>query len=431
MDHNELTNLLKQHVPKPSERFVQQLWNEVTNQPTPMKKHSMTRQQFIFTTVLTAVVLIAAVGVAIVELPSRKAGSSTQIIAVAPGAFGSLTTSANLMGRGSGAESASAVAPMTAMADQKMAAPGIVAGDTASSMMYRPSVTYKAPAFTLANVPARAFKRLSGTLGEKMSALVAGNWRFSRTAAQTTSVSVKSLNGYDMTIMLDQGTFSMNRSYSSVTTKESVDMEMPIPMQDEEMLALAKSFVADHAIAVSGLGDPVVVKEVGYDSGWAQVVWPETVAGIPVVDGSGNPSGVQVSISTSSRTVESAYGTLRQGYQSSAYDLASVADITKLAEGGGYSYAYPMIDATTNSQEAQVVRTLQEPKLVLTEQYAKDGVFLVPTYMFEIAGAERYEATKVLIPLLSQLVADRVQSCSGTECAVMLKATSAGSPVAQ
>ena len=243
--------------------------------------------------------------------------------------------------------------------------------------------------------------------------------------------------GYQMYIDLAGGTISFNQNYDTwpqSTTTPLTASEIP---SDDDVIAIANQFFADHHISLSSYGTPTVTKMqsyavplaagtasmpmIPYYSDSEQVLYPLIVNGMNVYNESGEAIGITVEVNLRYRRVASVSGIETQSYQASAYNaITDTSTILGMAEN---SRSYPIIynqaisgDAVGASGDGSDVTTLDlgTPSMAYREAYQTDtngtsNEFLVPAFVFPVTGSGTTADQEIVVPLIQDFVQKNLQ----------------------
>lgn len=190
---------------------------------------------------------------------------------------------------------------------------------------------------------------------------------------------------------------------------------------DQEMIRIAKEFVNQKGLDLSGYGEPFVQNDWKtfpveplsselYAPDIGQVIFPLQINGKKVYEGS-SPVGVYVAINARVNKVSSVSGIFINNYNSSAYETEK--DVNRILEkakwGGMYGYAYRMEGATVVELE------LDTPTLEYVKVYKSDpntGVgteLLSPAWVFPIKNtpSDGYFYQRIIVvPIVKDLLED-------------------------
>jgi len=178
-------------------------------------------------------------------------------------------------------------------------------------------------------------------------------------------------------------------------------------VSDAEALSIADSFVKSIGLKTAFFGQPVVHNasygnpEARFYYGYyPSVVYPLTIAGVPVVDSTGNPLGVTIQISSRDHAVSSASVITTFEFDQSQYTVNRDSFKKQAEQGGGFYYGY--YPAST-PEETPTPTKLENPTLVYLQQGRTNpdtGYFeslLLPAYSFSISPEAG--AYKLVVPL--------------------------------
>lgn len=189
--------------------------------------------------------------------------------------------------------------------------------------------------------------------------------------------------------------------------------------QDSELLAIADQFLKDHGIPTTSYGQPyvnnqwradyarAVDKSVAYVPDVATVIYPLVINGQNVMDESGYPVGLNVSVNVRVKKVSGLYEIYSPKFESSEY-LAetNAARITEIAQKGGFrSYYYQ----DPNSKQVEVelgTPTVGLVKLWVPKSNSSDEVY-VPAYIFPVTnvpGNVPFYQKSVVVPMVKEIL---------------------------
>jgi hypothetical protein len=192
---------------------------------------------------------------------------------------------------------------------------------------------------------------------------------------------------------------------------------------DDQAIAIAKQFINDYKISLEGYGNAMVYD---YATNWrvlyaaegtdkANFIFPDTVNvvfplvldGKEVMDESGNPTGIYITIDVRSKRVSSLYGLETKQYEKSDYvGEKDLSRIMKIAERGGYH-------GSVYDNAARVVNlhldtpTVEMVKIWYTTDYTKPGQDLyVPALVFPIKDWQKnnYWRKNIIVPLVKDIL---------------------------
>lgn len=188
------------------------------------------------------------------------------------------------------------------------------------------------------------------------------------------------------------------------------------PLNQSAARNIAAEFLEKHGISTAPYGSPIVTDNsvsilersslptMFTPTGKAaQVLYPLTVSGLPVVQQSGDPLGMALTVDLGAARVMSLYGLNALNYSSSAY--AAITDFTALknlvAKGGMYGAAGPA------AADAAVLK-VQTPTAVLMNYYQYDGganrELYVPALRFPVTNPAAANGQWIVIPLVKDIL---------------------------
>jgi hypothetical protein len=193
---------------------------------------------------------------------------------------------------------------------------------------------------------------------------------------------------------------------------------------DEELIAIADSFVKDYNIDLKNFGKGQVVdnwrktyeetedKNTAWIPEVISVVYPLVLNGEEVYDESGNKTGVSVEVNIRYKKASGLYNVMGQTFESSNYEAETNVDvIKKVAENGGRFHPYYYNAEDKNAETATI--ELGTPKLALVQYWQYDEAnavgyeIFVPSYIFPVISKPKdiyfYQQT-VVVPLIKDLL---------------------------
>jgi len=249
---------------------------------------------------------------------------------------------------------------------------------------------------------------------------------FSNTKLQSFSFFEDLNRGYNINVSLTEGTVNINEYWP----KWQGDYQNPPQLQigqippDEQIIAAADAFIAQHGIPREVYGEPFVNndwrlyyertpdKTQYYIPNTMSVVYPLVINGQTVYDESGNKNGMVVAVRVPDNVVSGVWELTTQNYQSSAYAAeTSVERILGLAEKGGFrNYYY----ADAGSREVEV--ELGTPTVSMVKLWKYDGgmgeELLVPSLIFPVtkepADAPYWYRKAVIVPLVKDILDNEI-----------------------
>ncbi len=324
---------------------------------------------------------------------------------------------------------------------------GMGGGGGGTSMIYpsyQVKYVYKGEKFTIENPEAEVYKKIKSPLNanafkDALNSLNFGALNlksFSNLAVQNLSFAEDKDFGYAFNINFQEGMFSISENWEKWQTSDRTCTEpdcyekyrlkpSDIPA-DNELIAIADSFLDTHGINKENYGAPVVqnywrtelLRASDPSQIWipdvSNVVYPLKVNGQEVYDQYGNKTGLTVSVNVRVKKVSGLYDLNEQKFQASTYAAETDADkLIKLAEQGGFNYGYPMplMEEANNNVITQEV-SLGSPTLALVKYYSyKDGKneeLLIPSLVFPVTSQIKepfyYYNQSVVIPLVSEVI---------------------------
>ncbi|MBP7114675.1 MAG: hypothetical protein KBA40_04435 [Candidatus Peribacteraceae bacterium] len=195
---------------------------------------------------------------------------------------------------------------------------------------------------------------------------------------------------------------------------------------DDQLIAIAKDFVADHKIDVSHYGEPEVdmLWKRDYDrapskaDAWIpdqiRVIYPLVIDGNEVSDQGGQPFGISVSVHVKTRRVMNVYGIMSRDYSKS--DYAGVSDAKQVTDYLANLDNYAWMPESDMKDVKTATITLGEPVMGYSVYYTyKDNVnqeLLIPVLTFPVTNVEGgdpyfYRST-VMVPLAADMLKDQM-----------------------
>jgi len=322
-----------------------------------------------------------------------------------------------------------------------------IGGGGGTSMIYpsyQVKYVYKGEKFTIENPEAEVFKKIKTPLNPDIfqNALNSLNFgalnlkSFSNLAVQNLSFVEDKDFGYAFNINFQEGMFSISENWEKWQAPDRTCTEpdcyeryrlkpSDIPA-DNELIAIADSFLETHGINKENYGAPVVqnywkaelLRASDPSQIWipdvSNVVYPQKVNGQEVYDQYGNKTGLNVSVNVRVKKVSGLYDLNEQKFQASTYAAETDTDkLIKLAEQGGFNYGYPMpLLEKSNSNVITQEISLGSPTLALVKYYSyKDGKneeLLIPSLVFPVTSQIKepfyYYNQSVVIPLVSEVI---------------------------
>ncbi|MEK7570102.1 MAG: hypothetical protein AAB515_01505 [Patescibacteria group bacterium] len=414
-----------------------------TSQPSTVTFFTM--RKFSYALFAVFVVAIAGVGTYAVlkRSPAAPADSTlahvsiTQRAAAAFGALGTGTSTAETAKLQTGSTT-----PTSAPAADRSAATSLIAPDI-STLYTVYEYVYTGGPLTMPDAP--VLKHVTGGLVEELQSSILGAklglldlGSFTNLELQSFTMSQTIENGYAFTVDAVNGTASIYTSwpqYGDITQLQEAGQAASTASQtlplDSELIAAANAFVADHDIARSAYGAPVVNKtflpynatslplRLGYQP-TLEVVYPLLINDRPVVNDNGAPSGLSVFVDAASKKVTGVNNLTTLTYEASTYPLATdtTAILDVLRRGGVYGNA--------DVPGAKKVRIeVGAPSLgYLSSRYQVDQTaaeYLVPAYIFPITNAPTGEPlyrTAVVVPLVQQVLDQQVKARPAVDAAL-------------
>lgn len=221
---------------------------------------------------------------------------------------------------------------------------------------------------------------------------------------------------YSISVNAQDGSVSLYPNWE-VWSEQQQPLRSDQLLSDERVIQIADTFAREHKIDLKQYGSPEV------DSSWriyadqaireGMVPWiPEEstvryqlmVQGLPVYDEGGNPFGLMIQVSHRHQRVLSVFNLTAGGFESSPYTLAQESDIRSIIERGGIHEWVP-------EGGQPITRTLGEPSMAYMLHYQyQNGIsnqLLVPAYVFPVQTTpsdQPWLRKTVIVPLVKDLI---------------------------
>ena len=218
--------------------------------------------------------------------------------------------------------------------------------------------------------------------------------------------------GYSMYVDTSSNTISISRgmTYWNVLDYSETLTADDLP-SDDVLINLANQFLNQYNIDRSSYGDPTVDRSYIDPESWVpdtmSVLYPMVVNGSDVWSMWGQPTGMNVSVSLRTDSVDGMYAPGPYTLEASIYELATdPAEILEVASRGG------LWEYTPENPTVTYTSKLGEPTLVLAEhyQYTEDGtssILYVPALRFPVVETDPdapYQRTWVIVPLVRDIL---------------------------
>ena len=218
--------------------------------------------------------------------------------------------------------------------------------------------------------------------------------------------------GYSMYVDTSSNTISISRgmTYWNVLDYSETLTADDLP-SDDVLINLANQFLNQYNIDRSSYGDPTVDRSYIDPESWVpdtmSVLYPMVVNGSDVWSMWGQPTGMNVSVSLRTDSVDGMYAPGPYTLEASIYELATdPAEILEVASRGG------LWEYTPENPTVTYTSKLGEPTLVLAEhyQYTEGGtssILYVPALRFPVVETDPdapYQRTWVIVPLVRDIL---------------------------
>lgn len=361
---------------------------------------------------------------------------------LSPNAFGNLNsqTTQPLSGRGMGGGGGAPLAVAAPENNSTGIQPDAAAGSEAKIMPY-PAFTYTYKGGELPDLTSsiQVFKRIPALSGQNGSSFIKqislgllDLKKLKQPKLQNLTFMEDKNEGYAVNIDLSQSSVNIYQLWEKWPHPESVCMDESCWQQyrikiseipsNEEIIGAANEFIKNYGISLSGYGEPVVNndwrkeyeraqnKNEYYLPGEISVVYPLVIKGQTVLEESGNPSGLTVSVNVRTKQVTSLFGLTNQQYEESAYEgETDTAKLIKLAESGGWRNYLPAYTGEPNSEK--VTLELETPTVGLVKVWQFNGntttELFVPSLIFPISTQSQtvgYLPQRLVLPLAKELL---------------------------
>jgi hypothetical protein len=237
--------------------------------------------------------------------------------------------------------------------------------------------------------------------------------------------------GYTVFINFDEGTISIDaywpkwpQPYSKCADEkcyESMQLDLSDLPADEELIAIANRFIAEHGIDLKNYGQPEIENEWRNQPGilkaqlyvpdYISLVYPLLINGKFVYEQSGTKFGVRVGINIREKKVSGLYNLSLQEYESSMYETETdFSRILEIAEKGGMNGYYywsegqsQKVEIGTPSQEYLVIWKYDQEKQI-------NQMLIVPALIFPVTKTPTegyYYSKNIIVPLVKELLEER------------------------
>ncbi len=387
--------------------------------------------------ILLSVACILSIGaitfMVVITKPDHPKGVSTKqfLTSSVPNAFGELSAS-SLTPRSAN----QAAVPMLATKDLATTSAGSGAVSTSPSTI---TFIYTAGDFTIPSLPVlRRDVTLTPFQSNSLKGLpsVLSIDSFSNLRLDSMTLTEQGSDGYTISIDTQRGTTSLYRQ-SFVTNEKMMpsSVNSGSTLSSTEALTIAQTFLDAHGISKEHFGTPIVEDDNYFTMPMAQatdtivyspvisVVYPWIVQGTPVVDQSGFPYGLTITIDSATQSVSGASNITDLQFTASQYSLVTdPAAVLAVAKRGGL-YQPASVDGTTNGVPLSAPTPVY---MISSYQLSNDGTdYLVPALWFAVKdvpiSVTLYQKG-VVVPLIESLL-------TGTDTTILPSATTGNATV--
>ncbi len=191
---------------------------------------------------------------------------------------------------------------------------------------------------------------------------------------------------------------------------------------DEEAISIAKAFIKEYRIDVSGYGEPVIQdswrgyyesstdKDNYYLPEEIYVVYPLMIKGTQVKGQGGEAQGLSVGVDVRAKRATGFNGTIAPSFESSEYDSVSSKDgIIKMAEEAGINGQVYYYSPDGRGDERTIELGTPELSLIQYWRYdqstGKNDELYIPAYIFPVKGdlGDMYYIRSVVVPLIKEV----------------------------
>lgn len=417
--------------------FAERLKADLLEQPLRQKeKKSFTflpKPMFAFFGSALAVVLVVSLVVNNSGLETTQQASITSLSA---NAFGSL--SSDNTGSAPGPVGGRGAGGGVAMSEMLSIAPGSGVGDSAKMSIAAPyphynnyKLVYRGETLELNDSTVSVLRRVKPGSGRtdltrSLSSLNFGGVNlgsFGSAGLTSFELADDGVNGYIVNVNVRDGVVSVNQNWQTwypcpngVCEQHSPLTQDDVP-SDETLISMANAFLSEHGVSLASYGSPVV------EDAWrsvrpllegdrttqmyvpenVSVVYPLTIEGQGVIDGSGTKVGLRVGIDIRKNKVSSAWPIQDNNFEASSY--AAETDAQRIV-----SYAQRMTSYDPFSKDVKEL-VLGTPARVLLQHYSYDsgkGVsteLYVPALAFPVQDVpEDFYPKTVVVPLVKDML---------------------------
>lgn len=437
-------------VVKADQAFVASLRRELLNKEVPAHhpfiNYLLMPKPYLIGGGVLAVLLVALVAVTQMQGPGAPLAPAPggaldgRVIALGPGAFGSLSAASLSADRAE----AGALPPMaggdlsvpSGSARPQSGGGGLMASENAKIGLIYPepfqsyTLVYDGEAYELPAGEMDVYRRLKNVsgmaaLGRAVAGAPNGVLNLSRLGALNLAnftVTTGGRDGYSVNIDLREARAYIGPNYEDGYIEDAYDRTYSLSdvPSDDRLVASARAFLSRFGVDVSAYGTPVVdrnwerfyIMERGrgndaYVPPVINVTFPYLVGGETVTDQGGLPYGIGVGVRISDLRAVSAHNIAPQSFERSAYAVETDWNrVKRIAERGGlYGFWY-------GSPEGGTIR-LGAPELVYMfmhhyDEAARQGMELyVPALRFELIdppGDAVYGPRYVFVPLVKDIL---------------------------
>ncbi len=433
------------------DKFSQELYSKLLVEISKARVQKNSPIKFAFMKKLNyALAATAAVGVVallLVTIPKAQKQNillpgNQKITKVSPNAFGSLANLTSVNGGrggggGMGGDMAAAPSATSEIANPKMAQGG---GGT-SEMMFAPinyKFVYKGDEFSVSSDKMAVFERIKGfntvDLQSFLSNFNVGMFnvsKFTNAKLDHITASQDQSQGYTVSLDMKQGTAYIGQNWEKWQTAATMCRDQACYernrikesdlLPDDQVIAIANSFLDEFGIDKSAYGEPVIQnywkaelermadKSMFYFPEQIGVIYPIKIEGMEIYDESGNKSGMYVSVDIRSKKVSSVGELNSQQYQSSDYEVEQdAARIQKVAENGGYRSYLPYASEDSNAKVETYELGTPRMAYVRMWQYMdnQSKELFVPSLIFPVSGegSQNFWMKNVTVPLVKDIL---------------------------
>lgn len=247
--------------------------------------------------------------------------------------------------------------------------------------------------------------------------------QFTDLRGQMVTLTERTADGYTVTIDFTRGSVSLYKQAAATdlkmlsATAGGTNAPAAKAITDDQVISVARQFLGDHGVSldhtltpvVTDLGGPIAAvpettKAVPVVSYAKMVTFPWTINDTPVIDQSGAPYGLTVTVQTSDSTVTAVENIVDWHFTGSDYPLVSdTAKVLDVAKRGGLYGSLP-----TTVTDTIDLATPSMAYMISSYQLASDGLdYFIPAWRFGIGhvptGVQLYQ-NAVVVPLVETLL---------------------------